>query len=63
MKGNDEGADLRVTSDELMMLNNALNEICNGVHIPEDAFQTRLGFERSDLLALLAQISQLLPRS
>ena len=58
-----EGADLRVTRDELYMLNNALNEVCNGVHIHEDVFQTRLAFERSDLLALLAQINELLPQN
>ncbi|MET4391057.1 hypothetical protein ABIB73_006844 [Bradyrhizobium sp. F1.4.3] len=60
---NEEGADLRVTRDELHMLNNALNEVCNGVHIHEDAFQTRLAFERSDLRALLAQIGGLLPQA
>lgn len=63
LKIDEKGADLRVTSNELLMLNNALNEICNGVHIHEDAFQTRLAFERSDLRALLAQISELLPQT
>ncbi|MET4278247.1 hypothetical protein ABIB68_005448 [Bradyrhizobium sp. F1.2.2] len=60
---NEEEADLRVTRDELYMLNNALNEVCNGVHIHENAFQTRLAFERSDLRALLAQICELLPQA
>lgn len=60
LKMDDEGVNLRVTRDELYMINNALNELCNGVHIHEDAFQTRLGFERSELCALLAQISELL---
>ena len=62
LKINDEGADLRVTHDELLMLNNALNEVCNGVNIHEKAFQTRLAFERSDLRALLALIHELLPQ-
>ncbi|MBR0737421.1 hypothetical protein JQ581_10820 [Bradyrhizobium liaoningense] len=63
MKIDEEGAELRVSKDELLMLNNALNEICNGVHIHEDAFQTRLAFERSDLRALLAEISGLLSQT
>lgn len=63
LKIDEEGAELRVSKDELLMLNNALNEICNGVHIHEDAFQTRLAFERSDLRALLAEISGLLSQT
>ena len=63
LKVDDEGADLRVNGDELLMLNNALNEICNGVHIHEEAFQTRLGFERNELRSLLAQINELLSQN
>jgi len=48
---------LRFAHHTKLMLNNALNEVCTGVHIHENAFQTRLAFERSDLLALLAQIN------
>ena len=50
------GADITLSRDELIMLNNALNEVCNGVDIPESEFQTRLGYERSDLQVLLDQI-------
>jgi len=52
---------LRFAHHTKLMLNNALNEVCTGVHIHENAFQTRLAFERSDLLALLAQINELQP--
>lgn len=30
LKIDEEGVELRVSKDELLMLNNALNEICNG---------------------------------
>ncbi len=34
------------THDELVVINNALNEICNGLSISDDEFQTRIGFSR-----------------
>ena len=63
LKIDEEDVELRVSKDELLMLNNALNEICNGVDIPEVEFQTRLAFERSNFRVLLAQISGLLPQT
>jgi hypothetical protein len=53
-------ADVRLSNDELIMLNNALNEVCNGVHIADTEFQTRLGSDRGALRALLAQISEMI---
>jgi hypothetical protein len=45
--------------DEAIMLNNALNEVCNGVHISDAAFSTRLGWPRLELQKLLDQIYKL----
>lgn len=42
------------------MLNNALNEVCNGVNISEAAFGTRLGATRSEMRGLLKEIHRLL---
>ena len=39
---------------ELLILNNALNEICNGVDI--SAFETRLGASRAEVTELLREI-------
>ncbi|HEX3943058.1 MAG TPA: hypothetical protein VHW69_03120 [Rhizomicrobium sp.] len=50
------GIDVRLTRDELGLLGNALNEVCNGVHIPDWEFQTRLSVEREELQKLLDQI-------
>ena len=35
--------DVRLTRDELWLLGQALNEVCNGIEILETEFQTRLG--------------------
>ena len=60
LKRAEGNADLRLTNDELVMLNNALNEVCNGVRIAETEFQTRLGWDRAALRELLDQINSVL---
>lgn len=59
---NDGGTDVRLSLGELVMINNALNEVCNGVYdLADDGeFQTRLGHQRSDLQRLLDQIQGLI---
>ena len=42
---------------ELTQLGNALNEVVNGVHIPDSEFATRLGAPRDALRALLRAIT------
>jgi len=54
------GAEVMLSGDELAMINNALNEICNAVDIGDGEFQTRLGFKRSELDALLVEIHRVL---
>ena len=50
----DDGAHVKLTSDELVILGNALNEICNGLDIAE--FATRIGADRSEAMRLLKAI-------
>ena len=50
---------LELSRNELLLLNNALNEVCHGLSISEWEFPTRLGLERSHGVALLRQISDL----
>lgn len=40
--------------DEAQMINNALNEVCNGIDVEE--FETRVGWPRARLSELLSQI-------
>lgn len=61
-------ATVALTRDELVLLNNALNEVCNGVRDldNDDEFATRLGVSREDARRLLDAISALIgqmPRS
>jgi hypothetical protein len=46
------------THDELVVLNNALNEICNGVSFDDDEFQTRIGYSRAMAQNLLKKIAK-----
>jgi hypothetical protein len=44
---------LVATEAELALVANALNEVCNGVHISDPEFATRLGAQRDVARALL----------
>jgi hypothetical protein len=54
---------VRLSRDGLRLLNNGLNEVLNGVHIPDWEFATRLGATREESRALLAEIHRLLDRA
>jgi hypothetical protein len=45
---------------ELILINNALNEVCNSGHIPDWEFHTRLGTEKAEALRVLDQIKIIL---
>jgi hypothetical protein len=45
---------------ELLIINNALNEICHGIDLP--AFDTRIGAGRAEVQRLLAAVGDLLGR-
>jgi hypothetical protein len=51
---------LDLTHNELILLNNALNEVCHGIDLPD--FSTRLGAGWDELEALRRHISQALER-
>lgn len=44
----EHGACVKLTEHELLMINQALNEICNGLSISE--FKTRIGADRDEVL-------------
>lgn len=52
---------LPVTTDELVVLNNALNEVCHGLDL--DDFETRMGFDRDFVQTLLGKIQGVLDRA
>ncbi len=47
----ESGALVLLSADDLLTMCNALNEVCNGLDIPE--FATRMGVERQEALDLL----------
>jgi hypothetical protein len=47
-----------LTRAELDIINNALNEVCNGIHL-EGEFHTRMGCELHEARTLLAKIHRL----
>ena len=52
-------ATVELTTEELTLINNALNEVVNGIHFDDDEFMTRLGAPRSKAIALLAKVGKL----
>jgi hypothetical protein len=58
-------ATVTLTMLELSVLNNALNEVCNGVRDLEHdgEFATRLGMSRNDARKLLADLNALIERA
>jgi hypothetical protein len=64
MKIERDGADAFVVyanADELTLLNNALNEICNGLDLRD--FQTRVGVTREEAESVLAVVHKALVES
>jgi len=53
-------AELSLEAKELLVVSNALNEVCNGLDMPD--FQTRLGVDREYARALLVSIVPILDK-
>jgi len=50
---------LTLDERELLIINNALNEICNGVDIDDFEFPARIGADREEAQALLQRVGRL----
>jgi hypothetical protein len=51
-----DGITIHLSSAELVLVNNALNEVANGIGISDSEFQTRLGGSRTKVRQLLAEV-------
>ncbi len=49
---------VELTADELAIIDNALNEVCNGIHL-EGEFSTRMGYSVEEARAVLGKIHRL----
>lgn len=58
MEAGSEESEIRLSKDELLIVNSALNEICNGLDLFE--FQTRIGTDKQSVALLLRDIGHLL---
>jgi hypothetical protein len=61
-KHNTPAAALAFTHEELVIINNALNEVCHGLSIDDDEFQTRIGYPRAMAQNLLKKIAKVLAK-
>ncbi|MEZ0266640.1 MAG: hypothetical protein ACAI43_18075, partial [Phycisphaerae bacterium] len=55
---NRESARVDLTRADLLLVGNALNEVCNGVHIDDSEFFARLGASRDEVRVLLRRVKQ-----
>jgi hypothetical protein len=56
-----QSLDVRLTLDELRIINNALNEICHGIELPE--FETRIGASIERAKSLLNEVGDAIARA
>ena len=57
LKTKDGDLVIALSSDELVIVKQALNEITNGVRWDDSEFETRVGYTRAEVRELLAKIS------
>ncbi len=61
LKNDNSGVTVEITKNETVILNNALNEICNGSYaIDEIEFQTLVGATKKEVVELLEELNKLL---
>ena len=49
---------VRISKEEAVILNNALNEVCNGIDLPD--FETRMGCKEAEAQKLLSAFQSVL---
>ena len=49
---------IEVSDDEIWILIQALNEVCNGLIIPETEFHSRFGFRKATCVNTLSKLSE-----
>ncbi|HEV3447755.1 MAG TPA: hypothetical protein VG099_24175 [Gemmataceae bacterium] len=59
-KQNTPGTPPAFTHDELVIINNALNEVCHGLSLDDEEFQTRIGYSRAMAQSVLKKVAKAL---
>jgi hypothetical protein len=47
-----------LTREEIRVIHQALNEICNGIHFEDSEFETRMGTERQTARQLMLKLQK-----
>jgi hypothetical protein len=58
----EDQVDVRMSVDELMLVRNALDEMCNAMHFTETDFQTILGVQKIEAESLLRHLDAIVDR-
>jgi hypothetical protein len=45
-----------LTKEEIRIIHQSLNEICNGIHFEDSEFETRVGTDRDTAIALMKKL-------
>jgi hypothetical protein len=45
-----------LTKEEIRIIHQSLNEICNGIHFEDSEFETRVGTDRYTAIALMKKL-------
>ena len=59
-KNNSPAAPPAFTREELVVINNALNEICHAQNFSDDEFQTRIGYSRAKAQEVMKKVAKAL---
>ncbi len=55
-------ADIKLSMEELVIINNSLNEICYGIDMDESEISVRMGAELDEINNLLKEISHIIEK-
>lgn len=52
-----------LTKEEIRIIHQTLNEVCNGVHFEDSEFETRIGTDRKTAVALMERLGEIYKKS
>lgn len=56
MESTGDTVSLTLTNEEIRIIHQALNEVCNGIHFDDGEFETRLGTNKETARSLVADL-------
>lgn len=59
MKVNINQINISLTKEEIRIIHQALNEICNGIHFEDSEFETGPGTQKKTAIALMKKLGEI----